>query len=76
MQPKHRTPHIPQPQMQPIPIPQINRRHTNPLAAILARIIFLQLCDPEISHFAGAIWPETGVDKKRSEVRTRLKVWG
>jgi hypothetical protein len=69
MQPQHRAPHIRRPRMQPIPIPEINRRHTNAPPALVARIIFLDLADPVVSNVLGYILAEADVDQ---EIRVTL----
>jgi hypothetical protein len=78
MQPHNGTRHIPRPQMQPIPLPQINRRHTNPLPSLLAAIILPRLLEPKLLNGGGTLLPEPGLDQEaqilicRHEIRASI----
>jgi hypothetical protein len=73
MQPKHGTFDVACPQMQPIPIPQINRRHANPLPPLLPRIILTNLIIPVFSLLFGTILSEANINQKVSVISTRLE---
>ena len=75
MQPQHRTLHIKQPRMQPIPIPQINRRHANPTSTLIALVVLLDSLAPELAHLRGTVTAEADVDEEVAVVETRLEYW-
>lgn len=66
--------------MQSISIPQINRRHPNPLPTFITRIILLKLLRPEFLRLRGAIlakalrYEKLGEFLSRHEVRRGLIV--
>lgn len=50
--------------MQPIPIPQIDRRHANPLPALISLIILLDLADPVVAHLLIYLFAKANVDEE------------
>lgn len=76
MQPQHRTLHIKQPCMQPISIPQINRRHANPASTLITLVILLDSLAPELAHLRGTVTAEADVNEEVAVVETRLESWG
>lgn len=82
MKPQNRTNHIRKSHVQPIPIPQVNRRHSNPLPSLFALVILLQLCDPELLHVSRTVLAKALADEEvgkvaaRRKVRLRLVIYG
>lgn len=69
MQPQHGTLYIRSSRMQSIPIPQINRRHANPLPSLVPRVILLNLANPVVAHLLFHIFAEANVNQ---EIRVLL----
>ncbi len=76
MEPQHRTLHIAQSTVQSISVTQVNRRHTRPLAAVVALVVALYGLDPEIASLRVAVLAETNVDEEVCVVGSGLEIWG
>jgi len=61
--------------MQPIPIPEIDSRHADPLPALIALVIGFDFIDPVITHILGYILAEANVDEEVGVLFAGLEVW-
>jgi hypothetical protein len=69
MQPQYRTNHITQPQMQTIPIPQINRTHPDSSPPLIPLVILLNLVIPKASDiFRTLLLPKAHIDEEVAEI--------
>lgn len=50
--------------MQSIPIPKINRRHTDSLPSVVSRIVLLNFVDPVFAHILRYVLAEADVDEE------------
>lgn len=76
MQPKYRTPYIPHPTMQSIPIPQINRRHPRPLPPLITFIIPPHLTPPEPLGLLVTALAKARPNQELDELVARFEIWG
>lgn len=74
MQPHHRAPHIKQPRVQPISIPQIDRGHTDASPAIITGIIGVDSLAPEVALLLWTILAEAAADQEVSVFEPRLEI--
>lgn len=75
MQPQHRTNHITQPQMQTVPISQINRTHPNPPPTFIPLVVLLNLISPKLSNiFWAFLFSKAHIDEEVAEIGTRSEV--
>lgn len=62
--------------MQPIPLPQIDRRHPRPPPPLIPLIIRLNSLAPKLSLLLGAILAESDINQEIAVVEVRLEIWG
>jgi hypothetical protein len=62
--------------MQSIPIPQIDRRHTDPLPTLIPFVIRFNLFHPIVAHILGAILAKPDIDEEVGVVFTGAEVGG
>jgi hypothetical protein len=74
MQPQNRTHDIAHPRMQPIPIPQVDRRHTDPFPPLLAPIILPNLFKPILPNIRRTLLAKPNLDQKRQKLISRDKL--
>jgi hypothetical protein len=76
VQPQHRTLDIPEPVMQPIPIPQIDRRHPNPPPSLIPLIVIPDLLSPERPSVLRHILTKPDIDQEIGILISRNKIRG
>lgn len=74
MQPHHRAPNIEQPTMQPIPLSQVNRRHSRPPPPIIPLVVALDRLLPKFPRLTRAVLTESNVDQEIAVVVVRDEV--
>jgi hypothetical protein len=75
MQPQHRTHHVTSPHVQTISIPEIDRRHPDPLPPVITLVVFRDLLVPELPDVGGAIFAKPNVDQEIGVLFAGYKVW-
>lgn len=74
MQPHNRTPHVEQPLVQPVPVPQVDGRHADAPPPVVAAVVLLDRPAPVLAHLLRAVLVEADVDQEVAVVRVRLEV--
>lgn len=74
MQPQHRTPHIKQPRVQPISVPQIDRSHPDASTAVITGIVCVDSLAPELALLLRTVLAEAAADQEVSVFEPRLEI--